>query len=342
MKNKIEYKQIVNSWFNDFNKRLNNIDIYTLLNTLFSSDSTLNVTKPFKEMNGLKEAIDQFWNPLLLSFPDLEINPYILIADSYENRNYVSCTGNMVGTFVNDWLGIPSHHQATWLRFAGHFLIEDKKVIKAWFFIDVLDVMRQTGFNFFPSLGKPGVPPGPQTQDGVVLYETNSIESKDTLDLTNRMLTALGEYDGKTLVSMDQNRFWDARNMMWYGPCGIGTTRGLSGFEKNHQVPFITAFPDRGITEKKGKDYFAQIGDGNYSCDFGFPAMYGTHLDDGWLGLEATGKQVTMRVVDYWRKEGDLLKENWVFIDIIDIMDQLGIDVFDLLNIHVSNLIKLK
>ncbi len=116
--------------------------------------------------------------------------------------------------------------------------------------------------------------------------------------------------------------------MMWYGPSGIGTTRGLKKKKKNHQVPFITAFPDRGITEKQGEDHFTQIGEGNYSCDFGFPAMYGTHTGDGWLGLKATGKRITLRVVDYWRREGDHLKENWVFIDMPHVLKQLGIDVF--------------
>ncbi len=152
------------------------------------------------------------------------------------------------------------------------------------------------------------------------------------MDLTNAMLNGLGSYDGKTLNSMGQERFWDVENMMWYGPSGIGTTRGLKGFQKNHQVPFITAFPDRGITVKEGKDYFTQIGDGNYSCDFGFPAMYGTHNGDGWLGLKATGKKITLRVVDYWRREDDKLKENWVFIDMPHVLKQLGIDVFALLN----------
>ena len=209
--------------------------------------------------------------------------------------------------------------------------MEEGKVKKAWFFFDVLDVIRQAGFNLFPNRGLEHVPPGPMTQDGVVDYETNTSDGLKTLDLTNRMLTALGQYDGESLESMDQTRFWDEKNMMWYGPSGIGTTRGLKGFEENHQVPFIKAFPDRGITEKVGKDYFTQIGEGNYSCDFGFPAMYGTHLADGWLGLEATGKRIILRVVDYWRREGDKLKENWVFIDIVHVLEQLGVDVFELL-----------
>jgi hypothetical protein len=32
--------------------------------------------------------------------------------------------------------------------------------------------------------------------------------------------------------------------------------------------------------------------------------------------------------MDIWRREGDLLKENWVGIDIIDMCMQMGLDVF--------------
>jgi hypothetical protein len=32
--------------------------------------------------------------------------------------------------------------------------------------------------------------------------------------------------------------------------------------------------------------------------------------------------------MDFWRREGDFLSENWVFIDMIDLLQQFGIDVF--------------
>jgi hypothetical protein len=38
-----------------------------------------------------------------------------------------------------------------------------------------------------------------------------------------------------------------------------------------------------------------------------------------------------MRVMDWWRREDNMLKENWVFIDKLDLLEQLGINVFDLL-----------
>jgi hypothetical protein len=35
-----------------------------------------------------------------------------------------------------------------------------------------------------------------------------------------------------------------------------------------------------------------------------------------------------MRVMDFWRREGDRLAENWVFIDKIDLLQQMGVGVF--------------
>ena len=32
--------------------------------------------------------------------------------------------------------------------------------------------------------------------------------------------------------------------------------------------------------------------------------------------------------MDFWRREGDLLSENWVLIDLIDAFRQFGVDLF--------------
>jgi predicted ester cyclase len=328
---KTENKILITSFFKEMNQT-KIADVYNVLESYFDENVIVNITSPFEELTGIGEFNNSFWTPLFNSFTAIENQPYILVGGDYEERSYVSCTGNFIGTFTKDWLGIPANQQPTWLRYAAHFMMEGKKIIKAWFFFDMLDVIRQAGFNLFPNKGVELIPLAPMTGDGVINYKTDPVEDKKTIDLTNAMLNGLGSYDGKTLNSMGQERFWDVENMMWYGPSGIGTTRGLKGFQKNHQIPFITAFPDRGITVKKEEDYFTQIGEGNYSCDFGFPAMYGSHNGDGWLGLKATGNKITLRVVDYWRREGDKLKENWVFIDMPHVLKQLGIDVFALLN----------
>jgi len=151
------------------------------------------------------------------------------------------------------------------------------------------------------------------------------------------MIEGLLDYDGKSLDSMGQERFWDVQNMMWYGPSGIGTTKGLKRFQDNHQIPFLKAFPNRGVIDDENAIHMAQLADGNYSCHVGFPLMDGKHTGDGWLGLKASHRTVTMRVMDFWRREGDRLKENWVFIDMIDVLEQLGVNVFELLHVQIHD-----
>ncbi|MEO9853165.1 MAG: ester cyclase [Reichenbachiella sp.] len=327
-------KKYVADFLNELSQAKIDEQIMSILKTYLDGNIELKASSPFKPMQGCEEWISGLWGPLLKSFPDLQIQPYILMGGEYKETSCVSTTGNIIGTFSQDWLEIPKTDQPMWIRYAAHFVIENGKISKAWFFFDMLDVLRQAGFNFFPNRAIECVPPGPMTGDGVSLQDSDPKESKKSLELTANMLDGLGSYDGKSLESMGQERFWHEEKMMWYGPSGIGTTRGLKGFQKYHQVPFITAFPDRGITEKTDATQFAQFADGNYSCDFGFPAMYGTHLGDGWLGLKASGIKCYPRVVDFWRREGNKLVENWVFIDMIDMLGQLGIDVFEKLKNH--------
>lgn len=144
----------------------------------------------------------------------------------------------------------------------------------------------------------------------IITYPTDSKESVISYNLTNAMIAGLLEYDGKLIESMGQERFWDQKNIMWYGPGGIGTTRGLKGFKDNHQIPFLKAFPNRGVFKEDECTILINIAEGNYICHFGYPVMYGNHTGDGWLGLKVSNKAFTMRVMDFWRREDNKLKEN--------------------------------
>lgn len=289
------------------------------------NDVRLEMSRPIPVQHGIGEHLSLFWRPLLSAFPDLEILPYLLFGGVYQDMQCVCCAGNMLGTFHEPWLGIAGNHQPTWIRFHAHFIMEERAIARAWFFLDVLSVFKQAGHSFLPQQGVELVTSGPCTRDGIVLYPTDENESAESMALTNRMLDGLCRYDGKTLASMEQQRFWDVRNMMWYGPSGIGTTRGLEGFQNRHQIPFLKAFPDRGMLPRNDSPYSAQITDGMYSCDFGFPSMSATHTGDSWLGLPPSGKKITMRVVDIWRREGGRLVENWVMIDMVDVLHQIGV-----------------
>ena len=107
--------------FTSLNKFSEEQELDNILPNYISTDIILNITNPYEEMKGLDSFLNRFIRPLKSSFSNLMIQPYILIGGAYEGRDYVSATGNMIGTFINDWLGIPSNNQATYLRFASHF-----------------------------------------------------------------------------------------------------------------------------------------------------------------------------------------------------------------------------
>ena len=71
------------------------------------------------------------------------------------------------------------------------------------------------------------------------------------------------------------------------------------------------------------------MGDGEYVGFTAWPGMYMTFSGDGWLGIAPSNQKLTMRSLDFWRCENGLIRENWVLVDILDVYNQLGVDVFE-------------
>ena len=106
--------------------------------------------------------------------------------------------------------------------------------------------------------------------------------------------------------------------MLWYGPSGIGANFTYDGFQRDHRIPFLTAFPDR-----LGGNHFARFGDGDYVCSGGWPSMTMTHRG-AYLGIAPTNRKLTLRVMDFWRVQEGSIRENWVLLDLIDLFAQMG------------------
>ena len=306
---------------------------------IYHPQATWRGSHPWNELQGV-EAIERLvWAPLLQSFPDLERRDSIVMGGEYEGRAYVGMVGHLAGTFRRDWNGIPATEQAVYLRYGEFHQMEGGRIIQSTVLMDVLDFIRQAGFwPIAPSLGQEGMWSGPISADGIVLTPQPDDESAASLKLTLAMQASLGAYDDSQgrgrdgLLNMPQKQFWHPK-MMWYGPSGIGTTRGLEGFVDYHQLPFRTAFPRKpnqpqppGLGQHGGSHY-VRIGDGSYSATGGWPSRHMMHLGGGWLGLGATGRPVTMRVMDFYLADQGLVRENWVPIDIIEVLLQMGVDV---------------
>lgn len=293
-----------------------------LLSRVVRDDVAWHVCKPIETCEGGDAVYERFFQPLFDAFPDVDRHDDIMIAGDFGGRTWVASMGHYVGSFESAWLGIAPTGRVTTIRFGEFVRFVDDAIAESYVLLDVLDVLRQAGRWPLPqSLGAADRVPGPMTHDGMATGPADPRATDQSLRLVEAMIGGLMEDHGARLESMRMERFWHPR-MMWYGPAGIGTTRGLRGFQRDHQGPFLHAFPDR-----RGGNHKARIADATYVASTGWPSVQATHLGDGWIGVPATGRRIGMRVMDFWRREGDLLRENWVFIDLVDLLDQMGVDV---------------
>jgi hypothetical protein len=321
---------------------------------VYAKSAECAVSHPINQLRGDVELIGGFLRPLKQALPDLERRDDIVLAGEFGERQWIAATGYYYGTLVQDWIGLPASNQWLYLRFGEFYQLEGGKVVDAYVLLDVIDVMRQLGINPLPpGRGVESLCPGPATHDGVLLTTQADDKSRRSGELVDQMIVeGLMSYDQVNHASIGMERYWHP-NMMWYGPAGIGTTRGLEGFLAYHQHPWQEAYPDyvaqpagidvsKGLaglrryheqpwqkldpSYKGGRD-LARIAEGHYAAWSGWPAICATHSGRPLFGLEASGNRCTVRIMDFWRRDGDLLAENWVFIDIPHMLLQLGQDV---------------
>jgi len=296
----------------------------------YHSNASVNVTHPINELNDLQSVGEKVWKPLRHAIPDVERRDDMVAGGAYRDGHWIGCLGHFVGTFEKDWFGIPATQQVVAVRFAEGHELRDGKIIASYVFIDFLDLMRQVGFwPLAPSLGREMQWLPPMTHDGVILTPQDNDRSKESIESILRMHFALGKYSGepptKTVLSeMEMVKYWHP-NFMWFGPAGIGTTRGLKGFEDYHQMPFLVAFRDRGGTEK---GHFIRVGDGYYAVTGGWGYLQATHSGNDFMGMPPTGKRISMRVMDFYRCNDETIVENWIPIDVPHILLQMGVDIF--------------
>lgn len=321
---------------------------------VFTESAQCAVSHPTNQLGGVRDVVARHLTPLKRAMPDLERRDDIVLAGEFAGRAWVAATGYYYGTMVRDWLGLPPSQQWLYVRFGEFYRLEGSRVADAYILLDLVDVLRQLGINPLPQ-GRAieSLCPGPATHDGVVFTAQPEHEGRVSAALVDAMIVeGLMSYDQVDHASIGMERYWDP-DMMWYGPAGIGTTRGLSGFLANHQHPWQEAYPDyatecAGIDASKGpaglRDYhehpwqkaaadyragadLSRLAEGHYVAWSGWPSLRATHTGGPMFGLKASGRSCTIRVMDFWRREGELLAENWVFIDLPHMLLQLGRDV---------------
>ena len=300
-------------------------DMKAVLSDHLKGDAIFDVAHPVHRLEGVDNVFDEFFVPLRSAFSHVRRRDEIFIGGSNRRApggQWVSSICHYVGNFEAPLFGIqPSGHLA-FLRSGEFYRVEaDGRISEAKIILDLLDLMRQAKkFPLTQFLGTEMLFPGPATHDGVLPERQG--DGEKTLDLCEAMLADLRAFDPVTFVSKGQtgaDGYWHD-DMLWYGPGGIGSNYRWSGFQKDHRTSFLTAFPDR-----VGGNHYCRIGDGNYAAVSGWPSMSMTHKGD-YLGLPATGKMLTLRVMDFYRCAGGKIIENWVLLDYLDLFMQMGHD----------------
>lgn len=298
--------------------------LHLTLRELFAPSCEIHLAFPFEDLVGPDALYEWVYRPLLEAVPDLERRDYILMAGTSQGDDWVGCAGFYTGLFERSWLSIPPTRHAVTVRYHEFFRIEGEQVVEMQALWDIPHVMMQAdAWPMSPSLGVEWLVPGPATQDGIVSAPYDAERAEASLRLVREMLAAL-KRSPEGVEAMELDRYWHPK-MLWYGPAGIGTMRQISGFRRWHQIPFLKAMPDRRAFLGTG----VAIGDGDYVGFTAWPGMAMTLTGDGWLGIAPVGREITMRSLDFWRCEKDLIRENWVLVDLLHVYDQLGVDVFE-------------
>jgi len=281
---------------------------------------------PFEEQRGAEAVAETFYKPFLNSFEFVQRRPDIFIGgESVYGGDWVSSTGHFLGMFERNWLGIPSTGKMAFLRYCEFHRVEGGKITETYFHSDLISMMNQAGVNPTPpQTGVEFVWPGPRTHDGIVLDSQDQAESAKTLELIQRMAHDLGANPEVDMAYDKLAETWHD-DMIWYGPSGIGSTLSISGFKRQHQTPFRKALYSNRIFN----GHKSRFTEGKYGGWVGWPSLTLTVKGGGFMGLLATNTDIDMRVVDMYRREGNKIAENWVFIDMPYVLKQQGLDVFE-------------
>lgn len=150
----------------------------------------------------------------------------------------------------------------------------------------------------------------------------------ETLDFSTAFIHGgLNRFDKSDLKSMGMARFFHP-NLKWYGPGGIGGCLSLKEFEDMHQRPWLVAFPDRQV-----QDLDNLIAEDRPVGASSFPGVLATHTGP-YQDTPATGNKIAFNGIDFWLKTDGQFTENWVFVDMIDVFNQFGVDLFARMRAH--------
>lgn len=297
------------------------------IDAIFAPDAVAQIGHPYGTCSGA--GITGFYVDLCRALPDAEWRSEFFIGgenhpDARANFPRFSplsgSFGHWQGTFTEPLLGIQPTGGVVHLRICEvHHLNDAGQIARSWILPDFLDLMDQAGVFPLPQMnGAHGMWPGPQGGGGVRMGEADTQGGNASMASVLDMHSGLLNHKGSDVSGLTMAH-WDP-NFMYYAAAGIGICRGVEGFRRNHQIPFR-----EGLQGSSSKGHFVRIADGNLALTGG--RLYATH-DGPYVGIPATGRKVTMDVMDFYHfDDAGLITENWLPFDILGVAHQLGVDL---------------
>ncbi|NIB40644.1 ester cyclase [Pseudomaricurvus alkylphenolicus] len=302
-----------------------------LLDEFMDEDILWQGPHPFNNIQGRDALYRELWQPLLRSFPDLHKRTYLFLGGQVgpevhkleDTQDWVAGMGDYIGTFAEDFLGIPATGQTVHFRFGEFSRLVDGKIVEIYTLFDIISLMKQAGVDVVPpSPGREIWVPGPMAGNGVLLEPQDEQESQKSFQVLYNMLFKGMQYDKTDREKPGMEGHW-TEDMVWYGPSGIGSAFGMEEFYRNAQGPIVAGHPDR-----IGGFHKARFGEGHCAAMGGLRALQGTHTGE-FMGIAPTGNRVEWRIMDFYTRRDDLLHEDWVLVDLLYACLQIGVDLLE-------------
>ena len=297
----------------------------TAARTLWAEDAAINVVHPFNDLVGPNAYVETVLAPLQSAFDHLFRADYMAFAGSYEDGDWITSTGYYTGQFARPWLGIKPTGTLAHLRVGEFHRMENGRAVESYIYLDLPELMGAAGQWPIPQSpghhrGFVGHCPGPATMDGLHWGGADAAHSQSSYQMVTDMLNKLATPDEAW------RPYWHD-HMTWYGPGAFGALMGLEEFA-GFKTTFEGRFSEWIGGSKPGSltKHFTRFAEGDYVCSGGWPSL-NTLQTSEFFGQEPTGERLFMRVCDWWRRDGDKLAENWIFVDVPHVLLQLGRDV---------------
>ena len=298
------------------------VDAPTAVASVYAHDATFTGSAPLGTVKGV-DAIAAFYASVGEAFGGFTRTPLLTATyrDASSGHDVLTVLGTWGGTMKGDWLGLPASGRRHEFRSIDVHRVSDGQVVDTVAMLDLLDLAVQCG-SADARLAERSTGPWPAPRDP---------RAGDGASAAAAVQAWLGEVadPGEELEVLRSARHLArlSREFQWHGPAAIGSFEGGMAFVEGQQHPFRRSFSSRRVgSADPAHRRIVHGADGSIVVSGSWPALIGSHTGGEWLGVPASGRDVALRIVDVYSVVDGLIGENWVMIDMVHALTQMGVE----------------